>query len=108
MPSFGGSDNVDAAGGRATFMHFEESTEVTTGADTVDAAAGRATFINAEMDTEVTTGATKLEAVVGRATVHELEKNTQINAGASTHAVAGKIKPKTKEFNSELVYEATI
>ena len=60
--------------------------------------------MNAEIDTEITMGATKLEAIAGRATTLEVEENTEINTGASIAAVSGKMKPKTKEFNSELVY----
>jgi len=64
--------------------------------------------MNAEMDTEITTGASKLEGIVGRATTLEMEEDTEINAGATIAAVSGKVKPKTKEFNSELVYESTV
>jgi len=60
--------------------------------------------MNAEMDTEITMGATKLEAIVGRATTLEVEENTEINAGAYIPAVSGKVKPKTKEQNTELIY----
>jgi len=60
--------------------------------------------MNAEMDTEITMGASKLEAVVGRATTLEFEENTEINAGAYIAAVSGKVKAKTKEHTTELVY----